>query len=447
MKNLILVVVDTLRADHLGCYGYHRDTSPQIDALAARGVRFENCFSQAPWTIPSFTNIVSGIYPEANRVVASPWNVPNANTIALDDRIPVLAEMLQEHGYHTIAIDNLHQMSSHPKWFVRGYDHYINLTRRPGLFHHHVRASEIQRAVEKWLESRPDAPVFLFLHYWEPHLPYNQEPPYDSWFKGELGDAPVERNGGREYVPRWGYLDRLTPRALEAIASYDAEIRYLDDYIGRLLEALDRHGITRDCTFVFSGDHGESMVEHEILFDHQDLYEPTVHVPLIISDSDPGTARRRVVSELVEHVDLVPTVLDCLNVPQPPGLCGRSLKPALEPGGAVPVSAAVHATQDGARPSRMLRTTEWKLVQRFFGRPQGRELYHLTEDPYELVNAAEAYPDIANEMADQMRCWLDRLLEPYGLADPFCDPRLSVDFFQYPGDPALADFYAWLKDS
>jgi arylsulfatase A-like enzyme len=443
-KNLILIVVDTLRADHLACYGYHRETSPSIDALAARGIRFQSCFSQAPWTIPSFTTVMSGIYPEAHRVVSSPWNIPNANTIVFNDNVPVLAELLQASGYQTIAFDNLHQMASHPKWFVRGFDHYINLTRRPGLFHHHVRASEVQKAVESWLSSCFDLPVFIFLHYWEPHLPYNQEPPYDSWFRAEIDAAAVPALGG-EYVPRWGYVDELTPRALEAISSYDGEIRYLDGYIERLLVSLEQHGILQNSVVVFSADHGESMVEHGILFDHQDLYEPTVHVPLIVTDSSANSPRGLVVPDLVEHVDLVPTLLDFLDVPLPPGLNGRSLKSVITGRGPAPLGRAVHATQDGRHPSRMLRTQDWKAIRRFRGIEPAVELYDLRTDPYELVNVAPSYIEIARKMSSQMDEWTRDLLSPMGLGDPFDDVSLNADFFQYPGDPDLAFFYRWLN--
>lgn len=443
--NVLLLAIDTLRADHLGCYGYHRRTSPVIDSLASRGTLFEQCHSQAPWTIPSFTTIMTGMYPESHKIAASPWNVPNANGIALDDRVPVLAERLLASGYVTMALDNLQQMASHPRWFVRGYNYYINLTRKPGLWHHHVRADEIHSELIGWLQRHRDDQFFAFVHYWEPHLPYNQPAEYHGLFPAGI-DQPVITRNGREYVPRWGFRDELTPRMLESVDAYDEEIRFVDDYIGRVVEELDRLHLLDNTMIAVVGDHGECMVEHGVLFNHMELYEPTVHVPLVIVAPGGQVAGRRV-DALVEHVDIVPTILELAGVPVTADLDGRSLVPWLQ-GGTPDWRTTSHAVQDGAHPCRMILDRDWKLLVRLpsGGAPGRLELYSRRDDPYELANVAGVEPDIAANLQRAAAAFVESQLTRHGGTDPLIDPAWSIDFNQFPGDPVLGEFYRWLKD-
>lgn len=449
--NIILIVIDTLRADHLGCYGYGRNTSPRIDELAQDGVRFASCYSQAPWTIPSFTTIMTGMFPEAHRVAASPWNVPNANRITLDDRVPVLAELLLDAGYVTAAFDNLHQMASHPKWFVRGYNYYVNATPRTGLFHHHVRADHINAQLEPWLESHRRDKFFAFVHYWEPHTPYNQPSPFDTMFPAEIDLPTVATPDGGKYVPGWGRRETLNARTLRAIAGYDGEIRFVDEYVGRVVGMLQRLGLWDDTLLIISGDHGECMTEHGVLFEHLHLYEPTVHVPLIFAGPQTRGAGK-VVDSLVQHTDILPTVLDLIGVPIPPTVDGQSLKGHLNGSPDAPTRRQVHALQDGKFPTRMLRTRDWKLIHRYqFSEGArremgiGRELYSLADDPYELRNVADSQPAVVRRLEVEMGEWLKQVLSPHGGIDPLQAEELTVDFNQYPGDPVLADFYRWVS--
>ncbi len=452
MKNILLIVVDTLRADHMSCYGYRHETSPFIDSWAKESVRFERCYTQAPWTIPSFTTIMSGMYPEGHRVVASPWNAPNALNIFYDDKLPILPELLLDSDFRTVAIDNLHQMGSHPRWFVRGYNHYVNSTRRSGLVHHHVRADEINADFTNWLDIHGEEPFFGFLHYWEPHLPYNQPEKYNSLFPNDPKDLELEDIGGGElYLPRCGKMSDLTPRALEAISLYDAEIKFLDDQIELLFEDLDRRGILDDTIVVFAGDHGEAMVEHGIWFNHENLFEPTVHVPLIVSHPDHrDDVKGVVVDDYVGLVDITPTLLEAAGISVPENVQGNSLLPYLKSGVSEQSRETIHSVQNGRKPCRMYMKDDWKLIKRYpsmtenGAQKEALELYNLKEDEFELQNLASDLKDRALSMEADMEQWVGGVTYPAGEGDPLRDSSKALDFYKYAGDPALAEFYSWV---
>jgi len=448
--NILLVVVDTLRADHLSCYGYHRKTSPFMDSIAESGVQFLRCFSQAPWTIPSFTTIMTGLYPEFHRIVGSPWNVPNANSIVLDDSIPLLAEQMLNAGYLTVAFDNLHQMASHPKWFVRGFNYYINLTPRSGLYHHHLRADETNNILLPWLASHKHSPFFAFVHYWEPHLPYNQPKQFRNLFPSRIDRATQLLSDGVEYVPFWGPKSQMSERVIQAIGDYDGEIRFLDENIERLFEALEREGLLDNTVVIITGDHGEAMVEKGIWFNHEDLFDPTIHVPLIISGPKRSFEPRKV-SEFVELVDICPSILDICRVPTSVQHQGISLKPYLK--GAtknLTHKRYVHSVQDGRKPCRMICSDDWKLIHRLPGLTPGGEreaifeLYNRKEDAFEVFNVSHQFPNVVSELTQEMDRWISTSLSREHQLDPLKDVSCSVDFYQSPGDPVLGEFYSWV---
>jgi arylsulfatase A-like enzyme len=443
--NIILVAVDTLRADHLGCYGYHRNTSPFIDSLAKNSLLFERCYSQAPWTIPSFSTILSGLYPEQHRVVASPWNVPNATSISFDDSTPMLAELMLDRGYQTAAFDNLHQMASHPRWFNRGFNYYVNSTPRSGLYHHHMRADEINEGVFRWLRNDARPNFFLFLHYWEPHLPYNQPKEFRDRIPAEIDQKSITLSNGRELLPRWGFKDELSQRKLEAISMYDEEILFMDHEIEKLFGALESTKILDDSIVIFTGDHGECMFEHDVLFNHDNLFSATTHVPLIIKAPD-GIAKR--CPELVEHIDLAPTILAASGARKTEKMRGRNLLEADPFDG----KRIVHSVHDGATPRRAFRTNEHLALFEYDWKTHG-ESTRLEESRYEIYDLKSTdgeFVPVSNDdrqkdvLRTMKQAWLTELLGDAS-KDPLLDHRISVDFEKYPGDPELKEFYQWVR--
>ena len=163
--NIILIVIDTLRADHLSCYGYFRETSPTLDRLAREGVLFEDMYASGVPTGPGFTSIMTGLYPVSHKYYITPYDVPNA--YQLDDDIPVLAEILWDHGYVTAAVDNLINFRSHMKHFVRGFEYYMNPTKTSRWVHHHVTADQVNRMAVPWIRRHSYERFFLFVHYWD----------------------------------------------------------------------------------------------------------------------------------------------------------------------------------------------------------------------------------------------------------------------------------------
>ena len=239
--NIILIVVDTLRASRLGCYGYERLTSPSMDRLAAQGARYERCFAPGIPTTPAHTTLYTGLHPLSHNIVC------HGGQADLDRKIPVLPELLQQAGYTTAGVDNLINIKP---WLARGYEFYIN----PG-FRHKLRllvsCEEINARAIPWLRSHCREQFFLFVHYWEPHTPYMPPERYRTFYPG--GRNPYDpQNQSMTPVrtqPIWGMFHDLWFAKLgpitdaEYVASlYDAEIRHVDDGVGELLAAVDDLG-------------------------------------------------------------------------------------------------------------------------------------------------------------------------------------------------------------
>jgi arylsulfatase A-like enzyme len=455
---VILVVSDTLRADHLGCHGYFRPTSPRIDAFASQGVRFTNHVSQAPYTLPSFTSLVTGQFGTTHKVLANPSGQNHNFPVAVDDHTPVLADLFRaagepvriEHGRYvgggtlTASFDNLANFPNHPRWFVRGYEYHVAVT--PGT-QRMVGAEVLHRRLFPWLEQHAGESFFLFVHYWDVHGPYLAPPPYGADYPGQrVGEAiPVHRSaGGADYVRGWGPVEEITPEARARIDAYDGGIAYFDAMFGNLLDHLDALGIGRQAVVALTADHGESLAEHRVPFAHDALYDATVHVPLIVRA--PGALPAgRVVEALSQAVDVAPTLLDLAGLPEAaatPSIQGRSLRPLVtrEP---VALQMRDQQGQQGQRAysewtrylaSRSIRDQRHKLIHWFTGglalaRPAPRrvswvELYDLLEDPDETHDLAAERPAVTRELEGQLREWVGGQLQP-GEVDPLLRPELA----------------------
>ncbi len=316
--NVIFIAIDTLRADHLSCYGYPRKTSPNIDMLAADGVLFENHISCACHTNPAFTSMYTGQDAFHHRIIATLHAVQNETWQRLDDRTPTLPHILYADGWRTYALDNLVHFICFPSWYARGYRYYINVNP-PGR-QAHVKADEINAEALPLLERIDwSADNFLFIHYWDPHGPYNQPEAFRNIFPRDLSDLPtIKAPDGSDYVQFKGPKVALTEDLRERVCLYDEEIYYCDTRVGQVLEELRRLGVYEDAMIVLVADHGEDMVEHGCWFGHRQPYEGTARVPLIIKfprglDGAPQPGTR--VSALTTHSDIAPTVLDVAGVP------------------------------------------------------------------------------------------------------------------------------------
>jgi arylsulfatase A-like enzyme len=315
--NVLLVTIDTLRADHLGAYGYQRATSPKLDALASRGVLFEQAYTYWPKTRGSFVALLTG------RLAAqSGYGKSHPRLI---DFNPTLASVLQDAGYDTTAVvDNPNVAAS--LGYSKGFARYRETWEEAALASEIDRSRAITRDAVSYLRAASaDHPFLLWLHYVNPHAPYEPPAPFDAAFlDAQAARGPVLQpvNGFHGGVARqWAKGERSLGFY---VAQYDGEIAAVDSEVGHVLEALE-HSAVRDQTLVLlASDHGESLGEHDYFFDHgENLFDPSLRIPLVLAG--PGIERGRRSSELASTLDIVPTLLDALKVSYPPDLAGVSL--------------------------------------------------------------------------------------------------------------------------
>ena len=434
---ILLLALDTLRADHLSGYGYYRPTSPVMDGLMGRGTGFLNCSSAFSVTLPAFTSIVSGKYCANHKMVINPYMSPNQREVNLDDTTPTLAEVLWDNGYTTAAFDNLLNFGNHPSWFVRGYEYYVNVTRTSKPQHHWILAEDLNGRLLPWLRDHADEDFFVFAHFWDPHGPYNAPEPYDSMYLDSELKVKTAKSGV-SYVERAGPLAELKDAERAKLARYDGEINYLDSQISRILETLESCGIADETAIIIVGDHGEIMVERDVHFDHRGVYDFNIHVPLILYSPtlDHQVGRS---AAYVSHVDIFPTVLDLLKLEPPAGLDGSSLLPLI-----TKEKEQIRPYQFGEGayrgvPQRYIQDGSWKLIKNYkewgakepasADQPAGRrtlwqeapplELYDLDSDPEETVNLADSMPDQARDMELLLESYLASLLDDPDGEDAF----------------------------
>ncbi|MAB80541.1 MAG: hypothetical protein CMJ89_14405 [Planctomycetes bacterium] len=315
--NILLITLDTTRADHLGCYGHVRPTSPELDRLARQSVRYTNAYSPTSWTLPAHASLFTGKFPSAHGATHDPegklrlsqgivgdFDGHRAQPIA-DDEI-TLASILARHGWATGGIAGGPWMKRVFR-LDRGFDFYDD---------DHIddvngrSAADITAVAKDFIDRQEDAPFFLFLNYYDPHGPFRPEPAY-------LGK-----------VVRPGEDPRRMTRHERARLAYDAEIRYMDDHLGELLRHLRTKGLFENTWIIVTADHGELLGDTILgggpAHGHgHSLSEAEIHVPLIVKY--PGTAPRRGTNDTpVQLTDVLPTLLDALSIPAPPDIQGRS---------------------------------------------------------------------------------------------------------------------------
>ncbi|MDP6932732.1 MAG: sulfatase, partial [Myxococcota bacterium] len=312
--NVVLISIDTLRRDHLSLYGYDRETSPNLDALAARGITFERAVSASHWTAPAHASLLSGLHPDEHGLVQYP------EPGALHEDVPMLAERLVEAGYQTAA-------------FVGGSYVSEKLGLGQGFEYWHEERTRAERRFEQaadWLDSRdPTRPFFLFVHTYEVHEPYDPPSPHDQhWQTGDPPEADVDLRGQISKLYNKGFRPTSEQlRHLEAL--YDGEIRYTDAQLGLFLERLGVSGLDEETLVVVTSDHGEQFMDHGGLA-HGALYGELIGVPLVLSHPVLDLWGVPRVEQVTPAIDLVPTLLDLLDIRLPSGeVSGQSRLAAL----------------------------------------------------------------------------------------------------------------------
>ena len=405
-KNVIFLLVDTLRADHLGIYGYGRDTSPNLDAFARLGVLFQSARSQASCTYPSVNSMLTGRYPAV--FLAQPDGY-----LGIPEWIPSLAEILKQNGYRTAAVSSSAVVRNTPSQFNPGggFGRGFDVFQEDCVWKNAACVNE--QAFEQ-LGTDDGKPFFLYLHYLEPHGPYH--PPADFPRRFATGPAPEKafiRNGNPNPIADFLYKKEpdpgVTPADLQYLKDlYDDEIAYFDTQLARLLEELRARGLLDDTLVVVSADHGEEFLEHGHIKHCRTVYDTLVKVPLVFHI--PG-AEARAVPQAVENVDIVPTVLDYLGVAPPANVTfeGRSLRPLIEG-----TSAEARPQFSLAGPWRGSADGRYKLIHHI---GEGSYvLYDLQADPGETADVLPRHRRDFHRLREALTGWLAQAEGP-GAAD------------------------------
>jgi len=420
--NVLWIVVDCLRRDHLGCYGYGRNTSPNIDRLARQSVRFDHVISPHIPTQPAHTTLFTGRDVFEHQIVAQ------GGTHELDPAIRLLPALLREQGYFTGAVDNI------GRWIEPAFERYEKYPRwcHDGTLPWRNGEEVTARALDLLREaSGRRQPFFLFLHYWDPHTPYLPPPPFDRMFYTGDEKDPAHRSMDAVWSSPWfcNYFSEWMPgvRDIEFVkAQYDAGIAYSDACLAHVFNRLGELSLWDDTLVLLQADHGEELDEHGCWFDHHGLYETNVRVPLIVRF--PGAKHAgRVAPDLLSLVDLAPAVLQTLGLPDAAFRSGRSLEELVKPAPAQGndlAAGGVYLTECTWMRKRGWRTQEWKIIQALepdiYGKPE-IELYHLPTDPGEQVNVAAARPQIVAQLTSNREAYQAKRMAETGLPDPLLE--------------------------
>lgn len=407
--NVLLITIDTLRADHVGVYGYSKIKTPILDRLAEKGTIFTNHICQQPITTASHASILTSTYPISNGVIG--------NNIPLDSNAITLPEILSQHGYVTGAFVSAYPLKVHASRLDQGFQYYDDrlsiIDNLPGILPQIImqltfsrlvekylhgkdyltllqrRADETTAAAMKWLDGIGGQNFFIWVHYFDPHAPYDPPPPYNRMYDPDYRGSV--KGSMQSLFKIWD--ETLIPTEADIqhiIALYDGEISFTDEQIGVLLDKLKQMQVLNNTVIIVTADHGESLWEHDYNFKHGDfLYESSLRIPLIITIPGEGIVRKQIDYQ-TENIDIVPTILEVLKIPKPSTMQGESLLGLIS--GKDNYNKKIGFAQAiGSRDERYeketrkyaLRTIEWKLVQNETGED---ELYHIKEDSAELKN-------------------------------------------------------------
>lgn len=384
--NIIFISIDTLRADRLACYGYERIKTPNINFIAKRGVLFTQAICQVPITLPSHASMFTGLNPTSH-------NVRENGTFRLDDSERTLAEILKEDGYKTAAFIGGFPLDSR-FGLNKGFDFYDDdlsdrkdqetIRRKRSWQGHKVsiferKAISVIESAIKWLSSNRKRSFFLFIHLFDPHISYSPPEPFKKMYK---------------YQP------------------YDGEVAYVDYCLGKFFKKLEKWKILKDALIIITSDHGESLGEHSYRGHGKKLFEPSLWIPLIISFPS-KIPQEKVVRRLVRSIDIMPTLLELLNLEQVRDIQGVSLLPLIFEEAKNPELASYGETflprlRFGGEKLRSYRTERWKYIRFINDNKIVREkLFDIKNDPAELQD----FSGIEKSKIEEFSGLLDKIIQ------------------------------------
>ncbi len=393
---VLLVVIDALRADHLRSYGYNLPTSPALDRLASEGERYDRAWAQSSWTLPAMASILTGRLPPAHGAGLD----AAGSIVPIRAAVPTLAEHLAEAGFLTGAVTN-GEFCAPRTGLARGFRSYDHLPG-DGASNRGTRgARETTDAALAWLEGVGDRPYFLLVHYLDPHLTYDPPPPYDTMF--QRGDTSLIREGfgSRAEVDavRRGRVVLTAAGRRSLIARYDGEIRYVDDQIGRLREAMESAGLWDRTLVIVAGDHGEEFWDHGGFEHGHSHHSEILHVPLIVRRPGGPSGVR---TERVRQIDIAPAILAYAGLPAPSAMPGRVLD-----GRGAPCAVAAGGLASG--PLLSIRCDDGTLI---LDTASGARRFYSPADPKETRESRAEYLRPSNRLEDILRVLFDPLRPP-----------------------------------
>lgn len=378
-KNVILITISTLGADHVSCLGYERDTTPNFDDFGEENILFRNVFATSGWMMPAHGSIFTSLYPSVH-------GATHINK-SLGDKHYTLAEILSDNGYYCVGfccnprLDQEHG-------FAQGFDIYDDYSvsmilhslafGNEGTFDINKQRTNalINDAAIRWLQNNTHKPFFMFVHYYDNHWDYLPPSPYYNLYDPDY-DGPID---GTEIAREPLFSNPPSERDIQhIIALYDGEVKQTDNDLGEMLKVLKDRGVLDNSIVIILGDHGEQFYEHGHT-SHQGVFEELIHIPLAVSI--PGTqAKGQIVDSLISQVDILPTILDYLQIPVPDGCQGKSFKPVIE-GQVEAVNEFVFAEYTGGAvpDSYAVRSARYHFCQEAGSEPFA---YDLAKDPLE----------------------------------------------------------------
>jgi arylsulfatase A-like enzyme len=425
--NIILIVVDSLRSDHLAVNGYNRNTSPNIDKLTSEGILFTNSICTIPRTSPSVSSILTGLYPHSH-------GLRFLFTHKLNSNVTTLQEILQAHGYTTIGND----IEMNDTGIEKGFDAFnllrwriINKIKRNIKktvdWSYKVDPAETLTDIGiKYIDKLKDKKFFLYLHYIGLHWPYTPPKPYSEMFDPDYNGNHIFNETSDE-ISRGDLIfnNTLSKKEIEhAIAHYDGSIRHVDFQLGRLLAHLDSLNLTDNTLIILTADHGEGFGEHNLYFQHGEyLYDEGIRVPLILKH--PKLPKKKIEKQ-VQSTDIMPTVLEILKIPLIDKIGGLSLMPMIEEDKVLRAYTFAESGKNFFKQNkrsyfegikgkwRMIRTDEWKLIYIPHPEKDIYELYNLKEDPGEKSNLIDKEEKTADKLKKELFEWMKESKEDEG---------------------------------
>jgi arylsulfatase A-like enzyme len=401
-KNVLLITVDTLRADHLSCYGYPFPTSPNIDNLSKEGVLFLSSRTPIPTTSPAHATLMTSLYPQNHNVIM--------NLAPMDENITTLAEVLKENGYTTAAVVSAWPLKKEGSGLEKGFDFYEDSFKN---YYRGVQAEQFaDKATNKainWLHKNKEKKFFLWVHYFDPHFPYYEHADlHNLLFKVKKKEEKKSLSKTEDIIYR-----------------YDREIAFADFYIGRLLDVIKKWNLESDTIIIFTADHGESLGEHDYTGHGKYLYEPSLYIPLIIKHPE-KILEGKIIKREVSLLDIMPTILDFLGIPTKIILLGESLVPLITGNDQekynrlhyfisfktdlanIPILSNVKRSQFAKSFPERIALLKDNIKVIYSANDNTLEMYNIKSDPPEIENLANKNDELSKKLTSELILWFNK---------------------------------------